>query len=62
MDGDGVEYIYLVTPGTTNSGEPMTSEYVKSVYTPNLYEALDDENYQKDGFCFNGSWGYSGYG
>lgn len=55
-DGDGVEYIYLIT-------EPnITSEKVKDIYMPNNLEAIAlEENYQQDGFCFNDDWGYEGY-
>lgn len=55
MDGDGIEYIYLVTP-------PLTSNDVLGVaYTPNLEEALSNERYQEDGFCFNDEFGYKGF-
>ena len=56
MDGDGVEYIYLVTP-------PLTPNDVLSgsAYTPNLDEALSNERYQEDEFCFNDEFGYIGY-
>ena len=55
MDGDGVEYIYLVTPDKTNEGEPMNTDYVITYFTPNRKAALDDEYYQQDEFCFNGA-------
>lgn len=60
QDGDGVEYIYLVTPDKTDSGE-ITKEYVKATFMPDLDEAVKNNYYQQDGFCFNGDWGYSGY-
>ena len=53
MDGDGVEYIYLVTPDETNEGEPMTSAHVAYYFTPDRKDALDDKYYQQDEFCFN---------
>lgn len=57
-DGDGVEYIYLVTPDTTNEGDKMTSEYVENLFMPNPKDYLNDPRYQEDEFCFNGNWGY----
>jgi hypothetical protein len=61
MDGDGVEYIYLVTPDKTNENRPIDSQYVLNYFTPDRKAALDDEYYQQDEFCFNGAWGYTGY-
>lgn len=61
MDGDGVEYIYLVTPDTTNEGKPIDSWYILDYFTPDRKVALNDEYYQQDEFCFNADWGYTGY-
>ena len=61
MDGDGVEYIYLVTPDKTNENRPVDSQYVLNYFTPDRKAALDDEYYQQDEFCFNGAWGYTDY-
>ncbi len=53
MDGDGVEYIYLVT-------EPsMTSGHVRDYLVPTY--SIDDDKYQQDEFCFNDEWGFKGY-
>ena len=62
MDGDGVEYIYLVTPDTLN-GEPMTSKMVSNLFMPDRDKAMKHEYYQQDEFCFNGNWSeeYKGY-
>lgn len=57
MDGDGVEYIYLVTPSEIN-GIPTTSNYVKDMLVPNY--SLEGK-YQNDEFCFNDEWGFEGY-
>lgn len=57
MDGDGVEYIYLVTPAEIN-GIPTTSGHVKDTMVPTY--SLDGD-YQKDEFCFNDEWGFEGY-
>lgn len=61
MDGDGVEYIYLITPDKTNEGEPVNTNYVLNYFTPDRNTALNDEKYQQDEFCFNDDWGYEGY-
>lgn len=53
MDGDGVEYIYLITPDKTNEGEPINTNYVLNYFTPDRNTALNDEKYQQDEFCFN---------
>lgn len=62
MDGDGVEYIYLVTPETLD-GEPITSDMVSNLFMPDRDEAMKHEYYQQDEFCFNGNWlpEYKGY-
>lgn len=57
MDGDGIEYIYLVTPAEIN-GIPTTSGHVKDTLVPTY--SLDGD-YQKDEFCFNDKWGFEGY-
>lgn len=49
MDGDGIEYIYLVTPAEIN-GSTTTSSHVKEFMVPTY--SLDGD-YQKDEFCFN---------
>lgn len=59
QDGDGIEYIYLVTPDKTNTGEKMTSEYVKTLFVP-VYD-INNESYQTEEFCFNDDWGFVGY-
>lgn len=53
MDGDGVEYIYLVTPDKTNEGNDITSEYVATHFMPNRDYAMTLETYQEDEFVFN---------
>ena len=53
MDGDGVEYIYLVTPDKTSNETEINSDYVKHYLMPDLDAAVDHERYQEDGFCFN---------
>lgn len=58
MDGDGIEYIYLVTPPTIN-GVPTTSGHVKDTMVPS-YDSESDI-YQQDGFCFNDDFGFDGY-
>lgn len=57
MDGDSVEYIYLVTPAEIN-GIPTTSGHVKDIMVPTY--SLEG-NYQNDEFCFNDTWGFEGY-
>lgn len=57
MDGDGVEYIYLVTPAEIN-GIPTTSGHVKDIMVPTY--SLEGA-YQNDEFCFNDLWGFKGY-
>ena len=61
MDGDGVEYIYLVTPDKTNEGNDITSEYVATHFMPNRDYAMTLETYQEDEFVFNDEWGFEGY-
>ena len=61
IDGDGVEYIYLVTPDKTNEGTPVDKSYVLTYFTPNRKDVLSNELYQQDEFCFNDEWGYEGY-
>ena len=51
IDGDGVEYIYRVTPKKID-GQDITSKYVEDYFMPNLYEAVDFEGYQEDGYYF----------
>lgn len=58
MDGDGVEYIYLVTPAEIN-GIPTTSGHVRDTMVPG-YD-INDSRYQQDEFCFNDEWGFIGY-
>lgn len=53
MDGDGVEYIYLITAPNLNA------EQVRQLYIPE-YD-IESEEYQKDGFCFNSNFGFAGY-
>lgn len=53
MDGDGVEYIYLITAPNLNA------EQVRQLYIPE-YD-IESEEYQKDGFCFNSNFGFNGY-
>lgn len=61
VDGDGIEYIYLVTP-PTYEGKVITKEVVDTIFTPNRQAAAEiDSNYQKDDFCFNKDFGYSSY-
>lgn len=50
MDGDGVEYIYLVTPAEIN-GTTTTSGHVRDLMVPG-YD-INDARYQQDEFCFN---------
>lgn len=59
-DGDGVEYIYLVTP-SKDGDTKVTSEYVEIYKMPSRYEALLNSRYQEDEFCFNSDFGYDGY-
>lgn len=51
IDGDGVEYIYRVTPKKIDD-QDITSKYVEDYFMPNLYEAVDFEGYQEDGYYF----------
>lgn len=51
-DGDGVEYIYLITPAEVGSTK-VTWDYVLYNYMPNLDEVAVREEYQQDGFCLN---------
>lgn len=60
MDGDGVEYIYLVTPSTFN-GEKITPEIVSEYFTPDRDAVLLEDEYQESEFCFNKDFGYDGY-
>lgn len=53
MDGDGVEYIYLITAPNLNA------EQVRQLYIPE-YD-IESEEYQKDDFCFNSNFGFAGY-
>ena len=53
MDGDGVEYIYLITAPNLNA------EQVRQLYIPE-YD-IESEEYQRDGFCFNSNFGFNGY-
>ena len=50
MDGDGVEYIYLVTPSEVN-GIKVTSDFVRTHFVPSY--TITDSKYQQDEFCFN---------
>lgn len=61
MDGDGVEYIYLVTPAKTNEGKKIDADYVKTYLMPSRYEASKLDKYQEPGFCFNDDYGYEGF-
>lgn len=54
MDGDGVEYIYLVTPKTT-SVDILTN------YMPNLVELVNNPRYQENGFCINADFDLTEY-
>ena len=58
MDGDGVEYIYLVTPSEVN-GIKVTSDFVRTHFVPSY--TITDSKYQQDEFCFNDEWGFPGY-
>lgn len=61
-DGDGVEYIYLITPTKTEDGTLITSDIVKtSAYMPDRDAALSNSAYQENEFCFNSEFGYSDY-
>lgn len=51
IDGDGVEYIYRITPKKIDD-QDITSKYVEDYFMPNLYEAVDFEGYQEDGYYF----------
>lgn len=54
MDGDGVEYIYLVTPPKLTPGDVL-------LRMPDLDLAAAQPEYQQDEFCFNAEFGYPGY-
>lgn len=59
-DGDGVEYIYLITPAKVGSTK-VTWDYVLYNYMPNLDEVAAREEYQQDEFCLNDQWGCEGF-
>lgn len=54
MDGDGVEYIYLITPPKLTPGDVL-------LRMPDLDLAAAQPEYQQDEFCFNAEFGYPGY-
>ena len=54
-DGDGVEYIYLVTP-KRDGNEEITSEWVKKWRMPDLDELMNHPRYQEDEFCINSDY------
>lgn len=51
-DGDGVEYIYLITP-KKNGDIEIDSEYVSQHYMPDLSLLLNHPKYQENEFCIN---------
>lgn len=60
-DGDGVEYIYLITPKTDGTSE-INAEYVKSYYLPSNMDALlSHPRYQENEFCINSEWSANGF-